>query len=106
MLIVCVYVHVKPQFRQQFIDATLENARHTLQEPAVLRFDVIQQLDDPNHFILYEVYKDEAGALAHKETAHYATWRDTVAEWMAEPRRGVKYCSLFPPSEEQWATGT
>jgi autoinducer 2-degrading protein len=104
MLIVCVHVHVKPEFRQQFIDATLENARNTLCEPGVLRFDVIQQIDDPNRFILYEVYKDEAGALAHKETAHYAKWRDTVAEWMAEPRRGVKYNSVFPEKGEQWAT--
>jgi len=104
MLVVCVYVHVKPEFRQQFIEATLENARNTVQEPGALRFDVIQQIDDPNRFILYEVYKDEAGAAAHKETAHYAKWRDTVADWMAEPRKGVKHNSLFPETPDQWAT--
>lgn len=103
MLVVCVYVHVKPEFRQQFIEATLENARNTVHEPGALRFDVLEQADDPNRFILYEVYKDEAGAAAHKETAHYAKWRDTVGNWMAEPRKGVKHTSLFPESEDQWA---
>ncbi len=104
MLVVCVYVHVKPEFREQFIEATLENARNTVREPGALRFDVLQQADDPNRFILYEVYKDEAGAAAHKQTPHYARWRDTVADWMAEPRKGVKHASLFPESEDQWAT--
>ncbi len=102
MYVVCVHVHVAAENRQPFIDATLENAAATLQEPGSLRFDVIQQLDDPNRFLLYEVYRDEAGMRAHKETAHYARWRDTVAPWMAEPRRGVKHQALFPTSETGW----
>ncbi len=104
MIVVCVYVHVKPENREAFIQASLENARNTTQEPGNLRFDVIQQADDPKRFILYEVYRDEAGMEAHKQTAHYATWRDAVAPWMAEPRKGVKHQPLFPPRDEQWAT--
>jgi autoinducer 2-degrading protein len=65
---------------------------------------VLQQADDPNRFVLYEVYRDDAGAAAHKQTAHYARWRDTVADWMQEPRKGVNYTPLFPASHDQWAT--
>ena len=104
MHVVCVHVHVEAENRGEFIQATLENARHTVEEPGNLRFDVIQQADDPTRFLLYEVYRDEAGMNAHKETAHYARWREAVAPWMAEPRRGVKHISLFPAGEEQWAT--
>ncbi len=104
MIAVCVYVHVKPESREAFIEASLENARNTIQEPGNLRFDVIQQVDDPNRFLLYEVYRDEAGMKAHKETAHYARWRDAVAPWMAEQRRGVPHIGLFPETEDEWAT--
>ncbi len=104
MLVACVYVHVKPEGREQFIQATLENARQTIGEPGNLRFDVLQQADDPNRFILYEVYRDQAGADAHKQTAHYAKWRDTVAPLMAEPRKGVAHVPLFPQQAEQWKT--
>lgn len=104
MHITFVHVKVKPEFRQQFIEATLENARNSIQEPAAVRFDVLQQADDPNSFILLEIYRDESGAAAHKETAHYARWRDTVAPWMAEPRRGVRYQAIFPAEPEKWAT--
>jgi autoinducer 2-degrading protein len=104
MYVVCVHVQVQAEHRDDFLKASLENARHTTQEPGNLRFDVLQQADDPNRFVLYEVYRDEAGMNAHKETAHYAAWRQAVEPWMAEPRRGVKYVSHFPPSESQWAT--
>ena len=104
MIAVCVYVHVKPDSREAFIEASLENARNSIQEPGNLRFDVIQQIDDPNRFLLYEVYRDEAGMKAHKQTAHYARWRDAVAPWMAEQRRGVPHVSLFPETEDEWAT--
>ena len=104
MFVVCVHVHVKPENRDAFVEATLENARETVEEPGNLRFDVNQQLDDPNRFVLYEVYRDEAGAKAHKQTAHYARWRDTVAPWMAEPRRGVQHRGLFPETQQQWTT--
>jgi (4S)-4-hydroxy-5-phosphonooxypentane-2,3-dione isomerase len=95
MLVYCVYVHVRPENREAFVEATLENARSTVQEPGNLRFDVAEQADDPTRFVLYEVYRDDAAAKAHKDTAHYARWRQMVESWMAEPRRGVQYKSLF-----------
>ena len=75
-----------------------------MEEPGNLRFDVLQQIDAPNRFVLYEAYRDEAGMNAHKETPHYAKWRHAVAPGMAEPRRGVKHLSLFPDDEAEWAT--
>lgn len=104
MFVVCVHVHVKPENVEEFARATLENASSTVEEPGALRFDVLQQLDDPQRFVLYEAYVDEDGAKAHKQTAHYAKWRETVEPWMAEPRRGVQHSSLFPESEAEWAT--
>jgi autoinducer 2-degrading protein len=104
MNLVCVHIQVKPEHREAFIEATLENARNTTQEPANLRFDVLQQADDPNRFVLYEVYRDEAGAKAHKTTAHYARWAEAVKDWMAETRYSVKYTPLFPDNPEQWVT--
>jgi len=104
MHVVCVHVHVKPEHRDAFIKATLENARQTVKEPGNLRFDVNQRLDDADRFVLYEVYRDEAGMNAHKDTPHYARWRETVEPWMAEPREGVKYVSHFPEPAEAWTT--
>ena len=103
MLVVCIHVHVKPEHRAAFVEASLENARNTIQEPGNLRFDVLQQADDPDRFVLYEVYRDEAGGKAHKDTAHYARWAETVAPWMAEPRKSVKYAPLFPEKAQQWS---
>ena len=96
MQIVLVYVHVKPEFIDAFKEACLENARNSVQEPGIARFDVIKQIEDPSRFTLVEAYKTEAAPAQHKETAHYLKWRDTVAEMMAEPRQGVKYRNLFP----------
>ena len=96
MLVVHVQVHVKPETIEAFKQATLANARESLKEPGVARFDVVQQQDDPTRFLLVEVYRDVAAASAHKETKHYPVWRDTVAEMMAEPRRSVKFTNLFP----------
>ena len=104
MFVVCVHVHVKPEHREDFIRASIENGRDTVREPGNLRFDVIQRVDDPDRFVLYEVYRDQSGMEAHKQTPHYARWRDAVAPWMAEPREGVKHQSLFPESEEGWTT--
>ena len=101
-IVVCVYVHVKSEYRDAFLTATLENARCTIQEPGNLRFDVLQRADDPNRFILYEVWRDEAGMNAHKETPHYAKWRDTVAPWMKEPRQGVRHIGRFPLEPDAW----
>ncbi len=103
MYVVCIHVHVKPEHREEFIRASLDNAHNTIQEPGNLRFDVIQRLDDPDRFMLYEAYRDEAGMEAHKTTPHYARWRDAVAAWMAEPRQGIKHTALFPEDEVQWA---
>ena len=103
MLVVCVHVHVKPENRDDFIQATLANGRATIREAGNLRFDVLQQEDDPDRFILYEAWRDAAGAAAHKDTPHYNTWRDAVGPWMAEPRKGVKHTALFPEDPVQWA---
>ncbi len=96
MNIVLVHVHVKPEFIEAFKQASVENASNSVKEEGVARFDVIQQNDDPTRFILVEVYKTAEASAAHKETAHYARWRDTVAEMMAEPRQGIKYTNIFP----------
>jgi quinol monooxygenase YgiN len=96
MQIVHVFVHVKPGSEAAFEEATLVNARASLAEPGVARFDVVRQQDDPSRFVLVEVYRSPEAALAHKETPHYAVWRDTVAEMMAEPRSSLKYLNLHP----------
>lgn len=96
MLIVHVFVHVKPEHVEAFKAATIENARNSVQEPGIARFDVIQQQDDPTRFVLVEVYRTADDPARHKETAHYATWRDTVAAMMAAPRTSVKYSEIFP----------
>lgn len=101
MQIVLVHVHVKPEFVEAFKQASIENASNSVKEAGIGRFDVIQQADDPTKFILVEVYKTADAPAAHKETAHYARWRDTVAEMMAEPRQGIKYTNIFP-SDEDW----
>ena len=96
MLIVHVHAHVKPDQVDAFRAATLENACNSVLEPGVARFDVIQQQDDPTRFVLVEVYRTPEDPAKHKETAHYQTWRDTVAEMMAEPRGSVRYGNVFP----------
>ena len=96
MLIVHVHVQVKPECLEAFRAASLENARQSVLEPGIARFDVVQQADDPTRFVLVEVYRTAEASAQHKETAHYAKWRDTVAPMMAEPRRGVKYQNIFP----------
>jgi len=96
MQIILVHVNVKPEFFFFIEPATTENASNSVQEAGIARFDVIQQSDDPTKFILVEVYKTAEAPAAHKETAHYARWRDTVADMLAEPRHGVKYANIFP----------
>ena len=102
MFIVHVMVHVKPEHVEAFKAAILENARHSVQEAGILRFDVVQQQDDPTRFVLVEAYTGPEAQAAHRETAHYAAWRDAVADMMAEPRGAIKYAPLFPP-EASWA---
>jgi quinol monooxygenase YgiN len=96
MLIVHVHAHVKPEFVEAFRQATIENARHSVQEPGIARFDVIQETDDPARFTLVEVYRTPDDPARHKETAHYQKWRDAVADMMAEPRTSFKYANVFP----------
>jgi len=96
MQIVHVHVNVKPEFVEAFKQVTIENASNSVNEVGIARFDVIQQADDPTKFILVEVYKTADAPAAHKETAHYARWRDAVAEMLAEPRQGIKYTNIFP----------
>jgi (4S)-4-hydroxy-5-phosphonooxypentane-2,3-dione isomerase len=100
LLVVHVHVHVKPGHVDAFKDATLANARASVREPGIARFDVVQQTDDPTRFVLVEVYRDDAAPAAHKETAHYAAWREAVAPMMAEPRLSVKFGNVFPPDAE------
>ena len=101
MLIVHVHVHVKPEFVEAFRQASVENARNSVQETGIARFDVIQQADDPTRFVLVECYRTADAPAQHKATAHYARWRDAVADMMAEPRTSVKYSNAFP-SDTGW----
>ncbi len=101
MFIVHVQIKVKPECIEAFTTATLANARASVQESGVARFDVVQQADDPTRFILVEVYRDADANAAHKLTPHYAVWRDTVAAMMAEPRTRVVFNNLFP-EEANW----
>jgi len=91
-----VHILVKPECVEAFKTATLANARASVQEPGVARFDVVQQADDPTRFVLVEVYRDAAANVAHKQTEHYPVWRDTVAAMMAEPRTSVKFNQIYP----------
>ena len=101
MHIVHVYIRVKPEHIEAFKAATVENARNSLREPGIARFDVIQQADDPARFVLVEVYREPEANARHKETAHYRVWRDAVADMMAEARTSVKYTNVFP-GETGW----
>ena len=101
MLIVHVFVHVKPDMIEAFEAATIENAENSLMEPGIARFDFVRQKDDPTRFVLAEVYRTDEDPARHKETPHYQKWRDTVADMMAEPRTSVKYSNIFP-DENGW----
>jgi quinol monooxygenase YgiN len=96
MLIVHVHVQVKSECIEAFRQASLENARNSVRESGIARFDLVQQTDDPTRFVLVEVYRDAEAPAKHKETAHYAKWRDAVAPMMAVPRTSVKFSNLFP----------
>ena len=100
MDIVLVYIHVKPEFIDAFIEVSLENARNSILEPGITRFDLIQEQDDPTRFILIEAYRNPEAASDHKGTDHYARWRDQVGKMMLEPRNGIRYTNLN--SDEFW----
>ncbi|MCZ2074986.1 MAG: antibiotic biosynthesis monooxygenase [Bryobacteraceae bacterium] len=101
MIVVHVFAHVKPEHVRAFREATAENARNSVQEPGVARFDVIQEKDNLTRFVLVEVYRTPEARSLHKETQHYQVWRDTVAPMMAEPRTSIEYSNVFP-SDEDW----
>jgi autoinducer 2-degrading protein len=99
MLVVHVHVQVKAEFVEAFKQVSIENARNSIREPGIVRFDVIQHADDPTRFILVEVYRTPEAPGEHKATAHYAVWRDAVTPMMAGARTSVKYSNVFPPDE-------
>ena len=96
MIATLVHVHVKPEFIKPFIEATRANHENSIKERGNFRFDILQDAQDPCKFVFYEAYDSEEAVVAHKETAHYAAWRDSVSSWMAKPREGVKHSMLFP----------
>ena len=96
MIVTIVHVDVKPEHIEDFIRATSENHLHSVKEPGNLRFDVLQKGENPAEFALYEAYENETASAAHKETAHYLKWKETVADWLANPRKGVRYDGLLP----------
>lgn len=102
MIVTCVYVHVKTDAVDNFINATISNHRESVKEPGNLRFDFIQQADDPCRFMIYEAYESEKAVSDHKNSSHYEVWRDTVADYMAEPRKGVRYNIIEPSDRTRW----
>jgi (4S)-4-hydroxy-5-phosphonooxypentane-2,3-dione isomerase len=106
MLVVHVHAQVKPGRLTDFLAATLVNAQASLAEPGVLRFDVIRDEADPAHLVLVEVYRDADAPAAHKLTAHYGQWRDTVAPMMAQPRASTRFSTVFPATADGWASAT
>jgi autoinducer 2-degrading protein len=102
MIVNCVYIRVKSDKIDRFIDATSVNHSESVKEPGNLRFDLIQQADDPCRFMLYEAYESESAAADHKNTSHYLNWRDMVSDFMVEPRYGVKYNIIEPNDRTRW----
>ena len=101
MVIVHVFIHIKPEFVDAFREATIENATSSVKEPGIARFDVIQQEDDPTRFVLVEVYRDQEATIRHKETAHYNAWAAKAADMFAEPRTRQRFTNVFP-NDQGW----
>jgi autoinducer 2-degrading protein len=102
MIVTFVHVWVKTEHVSDFIAATTENHKNSIKEPGNLRFDLLKEVNDPTKFVIYEAYESDEAAAAHKETAHYQKWRDTVADWMAQPRKGDKHIILAPTDKSLW----
>ena len=102
MHIVHILIHVKNDKIEEFKNASLENAKNSLKEPGIARFDLIQQKDDPTRFLLLEVYRTPKDVVRHKETAHYKRWQETVEPWMQEARTRIIYQNIFP-DESGWS---
>ena len=99
MHVVFVHIHVKPERINEFIQATIENAKNSILEPGISRFDFVQQVEEPNQFVLLEVYRTPDDQLKHRETPHYQVWKDKVADMMLEPRVGVRYRNIYPENQ-------
>jgi len=102
MIVTFVHVWVVPEYIDKFIEACKANHRESVKEPGNLRFDLLQDDEDPAKFVLYEAYESEEAAKAHKDTQHYMLWRETVADWMASPREGKKHKILCPLDKSKW----
>ena len=102
MIVTLVHIWVKDAFIEAFVNATIDNHRHSIEEPGNLRFDILCDADNPAKFVLYEAYETEKDAADHKNTTHYLNWRNAVADWMAQPRQGMKHTIVYPVDKEQW----
>jgi (4S)-4-hydroxy-5-phosphonooxypentane-2,3-dione isomerase len=102
MIVTFVHVWVKENYINEFLDATIENHKNSVKEPGNLRFDILQDAENRSKFTLYEAYDSEESAAAHKETAHYLKWRETVANMMTQPRKGIKHDIVYPKEINQW----
>lgn len=102
MIATCIYIHVKPDKIEKFIGVTTANHTESVKESGNLRFDLIQKVDDPGWFMLYEAYETEEAAANHKTTSHYLQWRDLVSDCFVEPRQGVKYNMIAPKERPKW----
>lgn len=102
MIATLVNIWVKETHVDDFIAATIENHKQSVQEPGNLRFDILRDADNPAKFVLYEAYQSDEDAAAHKKTAHYLKWRDRVAEWMAQPRQGIRHEIVYPIEASAW----
>ncbi len=96
MIVTCVHVSIKKEFIDDFIEASIKNHKGSIQEPGNMRFDILQSTEDPSRFLLYEAYESAEASSAHKKTPHYHEWRETVADWMAQPREGVPFKAICP----------
>jgi autoinducer 2-degrading protein len=102
MIVTFVHIWVKQQYIKDFIEASTENHQNSIKEPGNLRFDLVQDADNPAKFVIYEAYESDDAAAAHKETNHYKKWRETVADWMAQPRKGEKHIIIAPTDKSLW----
>lgn len=102
MIVTLVNVWVKETYIEDFITVTIKNHKESVKEPGNLRFDILQDAEDPAKFVLYEAYKSEEAAAAHKSTDHYKAWRDAVANWMAQPRQGFRHKIIYPVDYKKW----
>ena len=102
MIVTFVHVWVKDKYIQDFIKVSAENHKESIKEPGNLRFDLVQEEGNPSKFVFYEAYESEEDIIAHKSTQHYLKWRETVADWMAQPREGIKHKILCPEDKTKW----